>query len=76
VESHGLVHGDINPRNILFDEDDQLKLVDFDHCLKTGDDFDVGYETYVRSLYWKEKGGNFGIASPITEQLTLDQSSG
>src|ERR1700694_1395631 len=46
LESLDYVHGDINPRNILFDENDQLKLVDFDHSIKIGEDLNVGYEPY------------------------------
>lgn len=71
LESHGYVHGDINPQNILFDEQDQLKLIDFDYALKIGDDLNVGYEPYVRSRRRGEEGGDYGVAGPITEQLAL-----
>lgn len=70
LESHGHVHGDINPRNILFNKD-QLKLVDFDHSLKIGDDLNVGYEPYVRSRKRGQIGGDYGIAGPSTEQFAL-----
>lgn len=73
IESLGYAHGDINPRNILLDDEDQLKLVDFDHARKIGDDLEVGYEPYVRFRNWSEtyKGGAYGIAGPITEQFAL-----
>ena len=48
IESLGYALGDITPRNILLDDEDQLKLVDFDHARKIGDDLEVGYEPYVR----------------------------
>ncbi|MCJ1255433.1 hypothetical protein MMC24_003249 [Lignoscripta atroalba] len=71
VESLGYAHGDINPRNLLFDDHDQLKLVDFDHALKIGDDLDVGYEPYVRSSRIGQPGGDYGVAGPATEQFAL-----
>lgn len=71
IESLGYAHGDINPRNILFDDKDQLKLVDFDHALKAGDDLEVGDAPYVRAQKVGSKGGTFGVAGPITEQFAL-----
>lgn len=64
------MHGDINPRNILVSKD-QLKLVDFDHSLKIGDDLDVSYEPYVRSRKRGQIGVDYGVAGPITEQFAL-----
>ncbi|KAM3485049.1 hypothetical protein MY8738_001732 [Beauveria namnaoensis] len=63
-------HGDINPQNILFDYNDQIKLIDFDHSLKVGDELDVGYEPYVRQ-HREPAGGLFGAAGPVTEQFAL-----
>lgn len=37
LESIGLVQGDLRPTNLLLDNDDHLKLVDFDSCAKMGD---------------------------------------
>lgn len=71
VESLGYAHGDLNPRNILLDDEDQLQLVDFGHALKIGDDVEVGYEPYVRFHNRRVKGGSYGIAGPITEQFAL-----
>ncbi|KAF4449034.1 protein kinase domain-containing protein [Fusarium austroafricanum] len=70
LEAIGYAHGDINPQNILFDTHDQLKLIDFDHSPKVGDDLDVGYEPYVRQ-HREIQGGLFGVAGPITEQFAL-----
>ncbi|KAF8850860.1 putative Rho-associated protein kinase [Acephala macrosclerotiorum] len=71
LEGLGYVHGDINPRNILLDDRDQVKLGDFDHTLKIGEDLDVGYEPYVRAQRLGAMGGTYGIAGPITEQFAL-----
>lgn len=72
IESIGYAHGDINPRNILLDDEDQLKLVDFDHARKIGEDIEVGYEPYVRFRNaTKDSGGSYGVAGPITEQFAL-----
>ena len=80
IESLGYAHGDINPLNILLDDEDQLKLVDFDHARKIGDEIEVGYEPYVRfrnattdsdGNYVEGSGGNYGNAGPVTEQFAL-----
>ena len=66
IESLGYAHGDINPRNILFDDEDQLKLVDFDHALKPEDNLDVGDAPYVRAQKVGSK-GTFYPCSWITD---------
>lgn len=33
----GLVHNDLNPNNIMVDENDQVAIIDFDSCTKIGD---------------------------------------
>ena len=71
LESLGYAHGDINPRNILFDDQDQLKLVDFDHALKIGESLNVGYEPYVRASQGGRPGGTYGVAGPVTEHFAL-----
>ncbi|KAG8416798.1 hypothetical protein J3459_013628 [Metarhizium acridum] len=73
VESLGYAHGDINPQNVLLDDNDGLKLIDFDHSLLIGDRLDVGYEPYVRQyrIGAKDEGGTFGVAGPTTEQYAL-----
>ncbi|PBK67990.1 kinase-like protein [Armillaria solidipes] len=37
IHGLGLVHNDINPRNILFDDDGRLVIIDFDSCRKQGE---------------------------------------
>ena len=37
LHSLGLVHNDINPANIMYDEDDTLVLIDFDSCRQVGE---------------------------------------
>ena len=72
LESFQIAHGDINPRNILFDDEDQFKLVDFDFATKFEDELDViDYESYVRNHKLSEKGGIYGIADLTTEQFAL-----
>ncbi|KAJ4307569.1 hypothetical protein N0V84_012640 [Fusarium piperis] len=70
IESIGYAHADINPQNILFDSHDNLRLIDFDHSLKAGEDVDVGYEPYVRQRR-EVLGGYFGVAGPVPEQFAL-----
>ncbi len=72
MESIRYAHGDINPRNILFDNQNQLKLVDFDHTLRIGDNLDVGYEPYVRACKSGQVGGTYGVTGPVTEQFALE----
>ncbi|KFA69806.1 hypothetical protein S40285_02418 [Stachybotrys chlorohalonatus IBT 40285] len=72
LESIDLAHADINPLNIMVDELDQLKLIDFDHTIRIGHDLDVGFEPYVRRpLVPRRDGGLYGKASHITEQFAL-----
>ncbi|KAM5476770.1 hypothetical protein MauCBS54593_000040, partial [Microsporum audouinii] len=75
LESLGYAHGDINPRNIMFVEGDHLRLVDFDHALRFGENIEVGDYPYVRPRNAEEaksdSGGTFGIASADTEQFAL-----
>ncbi|EFR01099.1 CAMK/CAMKL protein kinase [Nannizzia gypsea CBS 118893] len=58
LENIGYAHGDINPRNILFDDEDNLRLVDFDGSR--------GGRGAIRHRYM-----NYGKAGPDTEQFAL-----
>ncbi|EGE01131.1 serine/threonine protein kinase [Trichophyton equinum CBS 127.97] len=42
LEALGYAQRELSPRNIMFTEDDNLRLVDFDHSLKLGEDLEVG----------------------------------
>lgn len=64
-------HGDIDPRNILFNEQNQPVLIDLDNAVSVGGPLNVGYEPYVRQRRCKEGDGLFGIASAISEQFAL-----
>ncbi|EGD96023.1 serine/threonine protein kinase [Trichophyton tonsurans CBS 112818] len=61
LEALGYAHGELSPRNIMFTEDDNLRLVDFDHSLKLGEDLEVG----DYPLYTAQFGGTFGILGSI-----------
>lgn len=73
LETLGFAHGDINPRNILIDDRDQLILIDLDHALPIGGDLEVGYESYVRihRVGEMDGGGSYGKAGAATEQFAL-----
>ena len=70
LEQHGYVHGDLNPRNIVFNDQDQPVLTDFDHALLIGQPLDVGDEPYVR-CFREAVGGQYGVAGALTEQFAL-----
>ena len=46
LESHGLVHGDIRPPNILIDSNQSVKLIDFDLTAPIGN-----YDSCLQSAY-------------------------
>ncbi|KAH7308463.1 hypothetical protein B0I35DRAFT_360567 [Stachybotrys elegans] len=71
LESLGLAHAHINPHNVLFDANDQIKLVDFDKALPIGANLDSGDLPYVRRNTDPRKGGRFGRAGAATEQFAL-----
>jgi serine/threonine protein kinase len=49
IESLRYIYSDINTENILFNNEDQLKLVDFDHAIKARNDLKVNNTLYVRA---------------------------
>jgi serine/threonine protein kinase len=68
LEPIGYAHGDLNPRNVVFDSEDTLRLIDFDHSLQAGGKVDVGDEPYVR---YHNDPSHYGWAGPATEQFAL-----
>ncbi|KAK3332120.1 kinase-like domain-containing protein [Cercophora scortea] len=72
IDSLGLVHGDLRPPNILFDERDHLKLTDFD-CVAR-----IGEPSYGNAPPWARLypdpltgGGYWGLYDPKTEQFAI-----
>lgn len=51
--SHAVIHGDITPRNIVIDAQDNLKLIDFGHS-----------QLYFPSLTYPVKIGTYGFQAP------------
>ena len=73
LESIGYAHCDIRPANILLDDEDHLKLADFDRTAKVGDSLEVGTAPFAR-LLGQEGGvdrGTYGDAGPRTEQFAV-----
>ena len=50
----GLVHNDINPANIMLDEDGTVILIDFDSCRRVGESF--GESHTKRTHHWHNPG--------------------
>eukprot|EP01028_Stygiella_incarcerata_P014303 TRINITY_DN9348_c0_g1_i1.p1 TRINITY_DN9348_c0_g1~~TRINITY_DN9348_c0_g1_i1.p1 ORF type:complete len:629 (+),score=174.56 TRINITY_DN9348_c0_g1_i1:273-1889(+) len=47
VHARGICHGDIKPENFLYFEFDNLRLIDFDHCVQFGEPLQSGTAMYV-----------------------------
>lgn len=67
LEGLGLVHGDLRPANILLDENDDIRLADFDASVKPG------AELLVASEPFSKMNENFEtpLAGPESEQFSL-----
>jgi serine/threonine protein kinase len=46
LHSHGLVHNDITPANIMLDANSSWVLIDFDSCRRIGESLDGVKRTY------------------------------
>lgn len=66
IESLGLAHNDIHPRNLLLDQQLNMKLSDFDSVTKTGDDFLGAPAPYARILNSGPDRGTFGSCGART----------
>ena len=72
LESLGLVHADLRPPNILFDERDHLKLTDFDCVERIGTASQGNAPPWARLYPDPETGGGwFGVYGPKTEQFAI-----
>ena len=73
LESLGYAHGDIRPPNLLLDNDDHLKVIDFDNTIALGTTFDGCQPPYARVLGDEASGnrGAFGYHGPRTEQFAI-----
>lgn len=72
LESLGLVHGDLRPANILFDERDHLKLTDFDCAARIGDASYGSAPPWARLYPDPQTGkGRYGLYGPKTEQFAI-----
>ncbi len=72
LETLGLVHGDLRPPNILFDERDHLKLTDFDCAARIGDASYGSAPPWARLYPDPLTGkGRFGLYGPKTEQFAI-----
>ena len=74
LESLGYVHGDIRPPNLMLDDQDHLKVVDFDNASKIGSEFDGCQPPYARLLgdeAAEDGWGTFGFYGPRTEQFAI-----
>ena len=73
LESLGYVHGDIRPPNLLLDDSDHLKVIDFDNTAAVGSAFDGCQPPYARVLGAEaaEDRGTFGHQGPRTEQFAI-----
>ncbi|KAI1469059.1 kinase domain-containing protein [Daldinia caldariorum] len=76
LESLGYVHGDLRPSNLLLDDDDHLKLGDFDCVQKVGEHFEGNRPPWARILGDDAEKlglqrGSFGITGPRTEQFAI-----
>ncbi|KAK2807877.1 hypothetical protein FQN50_005266 [Emmonsiellopsis sp. PD_5] len=74
LESLGYVHGDIRPPNLLLDNQDHLKLADFDCVQLIGTSLEGGPAAPWARVQGAEAGseeGSFGACGPRTEQFAI-----
>ena len=73
LESLGYVHGDMAPQNLVLDEFEHLKLIDFESLAEIGTDSEGSHPPWAR-LQGSEAGeeeGTFGPYGPRTEQFAI-----
>lgn len=67
LEKLGLVHGDLRPANILLTADDNIRLADFDTCVRIGEELLAASEPFCKL----GQGYETPPAGPISEQFAL-----
>lgn len=70
LETLGFVHGDLRPANMLLDEQDHLKLIDFDSVARIGD-HSLGSASPWARLRPESRVGSYGLYGPETEQFAI-----
>ena len=68
VHSHGLAHNDINPNNIMLDENDVAFLIDFGSC-KPVDEFLLSAGTHG----WMEEGSDYCLSRQSHDLFALSK---
>ncbi|KAI9851630.1 MAG: hypothetical protein M1838_003224 [Thelocarpon superellum] len=73
LESSGYAHADLRPPNLLLDDDDHLKVIDFDSTSAIGSPILGAQPPYARVLGDGEgaERGSFGDYGPRTEQFAI-----
>ncbi|KAI9813899.1 MAG: hypothetical protein M1832_006046 [Thelocarpon impressellum] len=75
LEERGYVHADLRPPNMVLDDEDHLKLIDFDCATLTGTPIEGAQPPYARvqgDKAGEEERGSFGDHGPRTEQFAID----
>jgi len=67
LESQGIVHGDLRPRNVLLTANDDIRITDFDTSVKIGAEVEAATEPFCRL----EARMKLPLAGPGTEQFAL-----
>lgn len=72
LESHGYVHGDLRPDNLLIDKNGNLRIHDLGSSLPVGNQLPVAAEPFGRLLSREgRKGRRYGLAGPYTENFAI-----
>lgn len=67
LETLGIVHGGLRPDNVLLDQQEHIKLCNFDNAVSVGQELVAGTEPYC----WIETDRSLPIAGPESEQFAL-----
>ncbi|KAK8076089.1 hypothetical protein PG994_003361 [Apiospora phragmitis] len=67
LHQQGLIHNDLNPANIMFDEDDNPIIIDFDSCKREGEELGLKGGTEGWTLHASQ------IAAPENDLYALER---